>query len=170
MQKRLRQLAIVTGIFFLPSGMLAQNVIINLLTHQAGMVGRGELLALEITINNSSATDTVPAFKLRPQVSVPVKLVAVADTGHVLPPGWSIIHNREGVVRFSNGTDRLAPFEARTILLMMRGVDVGGPSTISGNLLFSNGLAPGSASGTATPGDNPADNSSTTTCQVVSRK
>jgi hypothetical protein len=161
---------LAVGMCFLYLGTAAQNVSINLLTHEAGIVGRNGLLVLEITINNSSATDTVAAFKLRPQVSIPSKLVAVADTGHVMPAGWSIVYNMDGVVRFSNGSDRIAPFEARTILLLLRGVNPGGPATISGNLLFSNGIAPGNASGTATPGDNPADNSSTTTCEVVARK
>ena len=146
-----------------------QNVSINILTHDAGIVPLNGLLVLEVTINNTSSTDTVASFKLRPQISFPSSLVSLADDGHLLPGGWKLLSAKGGVIRLSNGTDRIAPFDARTLLIKLKGKAVGGPSTISANMMFSNGIAPGFSSGIATDGDLTADNTSTTTCTVVKK-
>ena len=144
----------------------AQNVSINVLTQNAGLVSVNGNVFAEITIANTSSTTAVPNYKLRPQLSVPVSIVSIPVTGHVLPAGWSIISNASGVIRFSNGTDQVPPNTARTLLIAIQGNVPGGPQTVSGNLLFSNGVAPGSASGPATTGDLTADNSSSSTIEV----
>lgn len=145
----------------------SQNVLINVLTQKSGIASIGGIIYLEVTICNTSATVSVPAYKLRPQISVPSSLIGLPEAGHILPNGWSIISNANGVIRLSNGTDMIAANDCRTILIAMQGNSPGGPSTISGNLMFSNGVAPGSASGAATPGDNAADNISTSTCKIL---
>ncbi len=145
----------------------AQNVSINVLTQNSGQVSLGGTVYVEITVANTSTTTSVPVYKLRPQLSVPVSIVSIPATGHVLPSGWSIISNASGVIRVSNGTDQIPPNTARTILIAVKGETLGGPLTVSGNLLFSNGVAPGSASGPATPGDVTADNSSSSTVEVI---
>jgi hypothetical protein len=144
----------------------AQNVSINLLSQNAGLVTVGGNIFLEVTINNTDNSLSVPSYKLRPQISVPAAIVTIPSSGHILPPGWTITFNSGSVVRLSNGTDNVPPSSARTILIALQGVTLGGPSTISGNLFFSNGVAPGSASGPALPGDLTADNTSTTTVEV----
>lgn len=154
-----------TAIFYC-TGLNAQNVSINLLTQNAGLVAVGGTVFLEVTINNTDNTLSVPSYKLRPQISVPSSISRIASTGHVLPPGWIINANTGSVIRLSNGTDNVPPISARTLLIALEGVAIGSPSTISGNLFFSNGVAPGSASGTALPGDLTADNTSTTTIEV----
>ena len=146
---------------------IAQNVSINILTHSSGVAKKGNNIFLEITINNTSPADSVPAYKLRPQISIPVSIASIANKGHKLPEGWKIIFNEGGVLRLTNGIDRIPPDASRTILLLIDGKTTGGPSAISANLLFSSGNEPGTASGTATPGDNPSDNSSTTSIEVV---
>ena len=144
----------------------AQNVSINVLTLNSGYVNIGGTVFVQITIANTSTITSVPSYKLRPQLSVPVSIVSIPATGHVLPAGWSIITNASGVIRVSNGTDQIPPSTSRDILIAIQGNTIGGPQTVSGNLLFSNGVAPGSASGPATAGDVPGDNSSSSTVQV----
>ena len=60
----------------------------------------------------------------------------------------------------------IASNDVRTLLIAVKGNKVGGPSTIAGQLSFSNGFTPGNAPGTL-QGDIPADNYSTSTCKVI---
>ena len=145
----------------------AQDVMLNILTQNSGKVNKNEQVFLEITVCNTNATVSVPAYKLKPQISFPSTIVSIPDSGHVLPAGWAITFNDAAVIKLSNGTDLIPAGQCRTILILMKGKAAGGPSTISGNLNFSNGIAPGTLNGNATAGDNPADNSSTTTIQVT---
>jgi hypothetical protein len=151
----------------LHAGTFAQNILLNVLTQNKGMVAKNKTTFLELTISNTSATKTVLAYKLKPQISFPPNLVAVEEKGHVLPDGWVILSTKNEVVSLSNGTDMIPENGTRTILIAIRGKDIGGPSTISGNLSFSTGVAPGSVNGIATLGDNSGDNSSSTTITVV---
>ena len=148
-------------------GAAAQNVNINVLTQNSGQVFNGATVFIEVAIGNTDGSLSVPQYKLRPLISVPSAIVNVAATGHVLPTGWSVLTSTAGTIRISNGTDQIPPNTSRTVLIAVQGVSVGGPSTVSGNIAFSNGVAPGSASGTATTGDNTADNSSTSTVEVL---
>jgi hypothetical protein len=145
----------------------SQNVLLNVLTQNTGIVSKNKSVFLEISISNTSANKTVPAYKLRPQISFPANLVSIPDTGHILPIGWKIISNNDGVVFLSNGTDAMPENTNRTILILMKGKKIGGPSTIIGNLVFSNGLEPGSAVGVSTLGDNNRDNISSSTITVL---
>jgi hypothetical protein len=145
----------------------AQNVLLNILTHNSGLATNGGTVNLEVTVCNTDATDSVPVYKLKPQISVPAAIASISTTGHTLPNGWTIVNNDGSTIRISNGTDMIPPHECRTILISVKGKVAGGPSTISGNLQFSSGIAPGSAPGGATRGDNPADNTSTSTIKVL---
>jgi hypothetical protein len=154
-------------VFFAHSKAISQNVTINVVTQNSGVVKKGELIFFEIDINNTSATKVVSKYKLRPQISFPTSLVSVQETGHLLPKGWTIVSNNNGVITLSNGTDNIDQNDSRRILISIKGNELGGPSTISGNLLFSNGVEPGSAPGISTVGDNLGDNISTSTVMVV---
>ncbi len=149
------------------SNVFSQNVMINVLTQNSGVVKKGEIIFFEITINNTSPTTSIPPYKLKPQISFPATLVDVPATGHMLPKGWAIISNSKGVVFLTNGTDVIAENENRIILIAIKGKAAGGPSSIIGNMSFSNGIAPGAAVGPALEGDNKADNASTSTIRVV---
>ena len=146
---------------------VSQNVSMNILTQNSGMISKVETRFVEVTVCNTSSTIAVPVYKLRPQISVPISIIHIPDTGHILPKGWKFISITDGVIRLSNGTDQIPINDCRTILIAVKGIAIGGPLTISGNMLFSNGLAPGSASGSATTSDNSADNASTSTCEVT---
>lgn len=145
----------------------SQNVSINIQTQNSGIVKIGESIFLEVWINNSDADNSVPVYKLRPQISIPSKIVSIASKGHKLPEGWSIISNSKGVLRLSNGSDIIGPSDARIIFIALTGTAEGGPLTIAGSMNFSTGASPGIAAGPATASDNPADNSSTTTCKTI---
>ncbi len=152
---------------FVSKNAASQDFLLNILTQNSGIVNKKGSVFLEITVCNKSATTVSAAYKLRPQISFPSDLVSIPDSGHILPPGWTITYNNGSVVRLSNGSDQIPETGCRTILILMKGKGIGGPSTIAGNLTFSNGIAPGSTAGTATSGDNPADNASTTTIKVI---
>ncbi len=143
----------------------AQNAMINILSKNSGLVKKGGTLFLEVTINNTDPAAHIAAYKLRPQISVPAGLVNIAETGHVLPTGWTIIRNTGTVIVLSNAKDLIGSTDARTILIALKGIKVGGPAIINGQLFFADGNAPGSESGILS-GDNPTDNNSSTSIQV----
>lgn len=145
---------------------ISQNILLNVLTQNSGMININGTVFVEVTVCNTNSSISVPAFKLKPQISFPSQLVSVPDTGHILPAGWTIVFNKDGVIRLSNGNDEFLPNQCRTLLIAIIGKEAGGPSTISGNMGFANGIAPGTTSGGPTKGDNPADNASTSTIKV----
>ena len=145
----------------------SQNILINVLSKNGGVIKSGEIGYLEISICNTSSIIPLMAYKIKPQVSFPVSIVAISDTGHILPSGWSILSSTDGIIRLSNGSDQVPPNNCRTALIAFKGISKGGPLTISGNVLFSNGEFPGTVSGPSTYGENTADNTSSTTCKVA---
>jgi hypothetical protein len=144
----------------------SQNVSMNVLTQNGGIVRKGKNVFFEVTINNTSSSSNVGIYKLKAQISVPDSIVSIQQTGHNLPTGWEIISNTQNTITISNGKDLIAPNDSRTLLISIRGDNTGGPKTLTGQLTFSNGVSPGSAPGSLA-GDNPADNYSTSTCKVI---
>jgi len=144
----------------------SQNVMINVLTQNAGTVSKGKTVFLEVTINNTDPNVYLGIYRIQAKISVPAEIVSIPATGHVLPTGWTITSNNGSTITLSNGKNMIASNDARTILIALQGKKAGGPSTISGQLLFSNGEAPGTAPGTLA-GEMTGDNSSTTTIKVV---
>jgi len=165
--KNLLQFVFILFTVLSATNLFSQNVMINVLTKNSGEVKKGEVIFFEITINNTSPIASIPPYKIRPQISFPTTLVDVPKTGHILPKGWAITSNNNGVIILTNGTDVIPENENRTILIAIKGKETGGPSSIMGNLTFSNGMAPGAVVGTSLAGDNIADNASTSTVRVV---
>lgn len=164
--KKLLQTAIFLLIIFHAIDLYSQNVMINVLTQNAGIVKKGELIFFEVTITNTSPIKSLTMYKVRPQIIFPTTLVSIPDTGHVLPKGWAITSIKNGVVMLSNGTDIIAENGSRTILIAFTGKSIGGPNTIIGNIFFSNGITPGTQSGPPTKEDNIADNFSSSVIKV----
>ncbi len=162
-----KKIFIAAVTFFALQNGFAQNVGMNILSADGGTVKKGKQIYIEVSICNSSTTTTVEGYRLKPQLSVPLSALSVSDSGHILPPGWAVVFNRDGVIRLSNGTDRIGPNTCRTLMISLSATKTSSREIISGNLLFSNGIAPGLASGPATNGDLPADNSSTTACTII---
>lgn len=166
MYKKIIRLLFVAIFCIHSSHSIGQNVAINILTLNSGLVAIGSNVFVQIDIINTDPTLSIPMYKIRPFLSTPIGLVNIPASGHTLPPGWTISSNANGVIRFSNGMDVILPNTGRTLLIALKGVAIGGPSTVAGSMAFSTGVAPGIASGQALPGDNPSDNTSTSTVEV----
>ena len=151
--------------FFAIGNIKGQNVSINALTENAGIVKKNDTVLFQVTVNNTSATELVGVYKLKVQISVADSIVSIDETGHNLPTGWEIISNKSGSMTLSNGKDIIAPSDARNIYVAIKGKNIGGPVIISGQLAFSNGIVPGTELGSL-KGDNPLDNISTSSCKV----
>ncbi len=143
----------------------SQNVLINVLTQNSGIVRKGNTILFEVTINNTDPVSNVGIYKLKVQVTVPDSIVELLKKGHNLPTGWEIISINKNTITFSNGKDIIAANDARTLLIAIKGKKIGGPFGISGQLSFSDGSAPGLDPGSL-KGDNPSDNFAMSSCQV----
>lgn len=71
----------------------SQNALINILTQKSGMITKGGITFLEVTVNNTDPTSFIGVYKIKTQISVPTAIAGIATTGHVLPTGWTIISN-----------------------------------------------------------------------------
>ena len=146
---------------------LPTNCNLNIVTASAGIVNQGNTIDLLITCANTGANPIQPN-RIRPSISIPIAIASAAanalQTG--LPPGWVISTNTGGVISVCNGTDVIPAGGTREIIIKIQGNAIGGPSFISGNLLFGNGTSC-TAFGGSLNGDNPADNSSSTTITIV---
>jgi hypothetical protein len=149
------------------NNLFSQNLSINVITRDAGVVKKGGVIFFDAAINNTDPAALAGVYKLKVQVSIAdSSVVAIKSTGHNLPTGWQIISNTGTVITLSNGKDIIAPNDARTLLIALEGKNAGGPVNISGQLSFSDGIAPGTAPGSMN-GDNPSDNFSASTCTVI---
>jgi hypothetical protein len=133
------------------------------------LVAVGSTVNIEVTVGNSGPVSPIGVNKVRAQISVPIAICNILPAAQqtLLPPGWTVSAYTGGgaSITVCNGSDIIPVGAARTILIIVQGNSIGGPSTVNGNLLFSNGAictAPGSL-----PGDNTADNSSTSSIQVT---
>ncbi len=143
------------------------NAYLNILTQNSGQVTQGGIVNIEVTVGNTGPTGAIGAYKVRAQISVPIAIANILPNAQQtgLPSGWTITVNNGGAITICNGTDVIPVGASRTILIKVQGNNIGGPSTVNGNLLFSNGTSctlPGSL-----PGDNIADNSSTSSLEVL---
>jgi hypothetical protein len=165
--KILKLIVLFLGSLFAFSDAAAQaNAYINILTQNSGQVPVGGTVNIEVTVGNSGPVSPIGVNKVRAQISVPIAICNILPA-QTLPAGWTISAYVGGgsSITVCNGTDVIPVGAARTILISVQGNAIGGPSTVNGNLLFSNGAsctAPGSL-----PGDNTADNSSTSSIQVI---
>jgi hypothetical protein len=145
---------------------MAQNVSINVLTLDAGIVKKDKSVLFEVAINNTDNNIHVGIYKLKVQISVADSTLRINNSGHNLPTGWKILSNDGKVLTLSNGKDLIASNDVRKIYLSIQGIKIGGPALITGQLSFSNGVEPGNEIGSL-KGDYPADNFSTSSCKVI---
>lgn len=157
-------------------GLLSQDISLNIITELNGVTNSTWPLApvpttsgVRVTFcNNDGGAVNVPAFKLRPLISVPAGLVQIAPNVQQtdLPAGWSIISNNGNSIRLCNGTDTWAPGECRDFLIYVIPISSGGPGTIAGSMFWANG-SNCNISGPQTPGNDPNNDNSTTSVTVV---
>jgi archaellum component FlaF (FlaF/FlaG flagellin family) len=118
---------------------------------------------IRVTVYNNGSVD-LPMYKIRPLLSVGSGITFNASQPN-LPAGWSILSNTGTTIRFSNGTDMIPVFDSRDFYINVTPTAIGS-YTFTANIFWSTGAAPGSASGPATPEDDPGNNSSITTSIV----
>jgi Secretion system C-terminal sorting domain len=137
---------------------VAQNVSINVLTENSGLVALNGTVLLRVDVTNTAVSGTVVANKVRPQISVPSAISLIPATGHILPTGWTIASNSGSVIRITNTTDPIPAGATRTAYIVIQGTVIGGPAQILANLTFV---------GAAPTGDNSADNTSSSSIEVT---
>ena len=153
--------------FIKTNGFSQANPSIAVLPLNAGLVSLGGTLELQITVGNTGVAN-IPAFKLRPAITVPSIVTILPDIQQTgLPAGWSIVTNTGSQIRICNGADVIGGSSSRTIFIKVQGVVIGGPSTLLGQINFANGVNCAVA-GPAVSGNNSADDLSSSTLQVVS--
>lgn len=152
-------LLLCTASFFL-SAAIAQNVSLNMLVLNSGVVPLGGNGTVQATVNAATGTSgqstPVPSGKINVQITVPPSLL-ISATQSNLPAGWIVRNNNGTVINLCNSTTTIEINTAVDLLIDLQGVTATtGAPTMSGQLSFrTNCSAPGSLSG-----DNPSDNSS----------
>jgi hypothetical protein len=153
-------LVVVLGFIMLEA--VAQNVSVNILTLNSGIIPIGGTGTLQATINATTGSGgqntPVPAGRLNLQISVPSTL-NIAASQNSLPAGWIVRNNNGSVLNLCNSSSTIAVGSAVDLLIALEGVSATtGTPIIVGQITFRNNCT---APGGAIAGDNPADNSST---------
>jgi hypothetical protein len=150
---------LAAGLFCAPC-LVAQNVGLNLLVLNSGLVPLGGKGTLNATVNatpgSGGQNGPVATGKINVSITVPPSLL-ISATQSNLPAGW-IVRNNDGVViNLCNSTATLAVNTSIDLPIELEGLIItSGAPTMSGQISFrTNCNAPGSLSG-----DNLADNSS----------
>lgn len=143
------------------------NASINILTQNSGIVFNGGVGYVQVDIGNNGPASPIGVNKVRAQISVPsIAQVLPNIEQDGLPAGWIILTNNGSVIQICNGTDIIPVNAARTILIKVKGITLGGPSTVVGVLSFGPGTGVCTGPGSL-PGDVTADNTSTSSITVI---
>lgn len=136
----------------------AQNVSLNMIVQNAGIIPLGGTGTLQATVNatpgTAGQTSPVATGKVNVQITVPPSLL-ISSTQNNIPSGWTVRNNTGSVINLCNNATTIAVNTAVDLLIELQGVTATtGSPTISGQISFrTNCSAPGSLSG-----DNPSDN------------
>ena len=160
-------------IFFLIAGFWTitatgqANATLNILTLNAGQVNVGSVVDLQVSVGNTGP-GSIGINKVRAQISIPIAIATALPTAQQsgLPAGWIILTNTGAGITVCNGSDIIPPGEQRQLFIKLQGTAVGGPSTINGSLSFGPGSGVCTGPGSL-PGDNTADNTSTSSITVL---
>lgn len=140
------------------------NPTINVLPANSGLVPLGGILDLQITIGNTGSA-AIPAFKLRPIITVPNAIVTILPTQTGLPTGWSVVTNDGTQIRICNGADPIPSNVTRTIIIKVQAIAIGGPSAFQAVIAFGSATSCAN-SGPAVPGNNLSDDISSSNITV----
>lgn len=160
MKNNFKKILLVCTTSFFLSAAIAQNVSLNMLVLNSGVVPLGGNGTVQATVNAATGTSgqstPVAAGKINVQITVPPSLL-ISTTQSNLPAGWIVRNNNGTVINICNSTTTIEVNTAVDLLIDLQGVTATtGAPTMSGQLSFrTNCSAPGSLGG-----DNPSDNSS----------
>lgn len=126
---------------------------------------------LLVTVCNNDFIVTVPAFKVRPLISVPSAICQIAPSGlqSGLPANWTILSNTGGNIRLCNNIDTWGPGECReftiNVIPTTPGTGLAGTNINS----WANGVSCNVSGAPPQPpfADNPFNNTSETGITVV---
>lgn len=159
MKNKLKKILLTIAGYFVLCGLHSQNVSLNMLVLNSGIVplaGNGTLKAtINATTGTSGQVNPVPAGKINVSITVPPSLF-IAATQNNIPAGWTIRNNDGTVINICNSTATIPVNTAFEILITLQGViATSGSPTMSGQISFkTNCTGPGSLTG-----DNLSDNS-----------
>lgn len=88
--KQLKSIILFFVVAFTFFGAAAQDISINAQTAIPGTVTIGGSVFVELQISNNDVTNSLASYKLRPRLTVP-NVVTIAASGHILPPGFTIV-------------------------------------------------------------------------------
>src|ERR1051326_8610078 len=144
------------------------NASINILTQNSGQVSVGGTVFIQVDVGNTGPTSNIGVNKVRAQISIPIAIAHALPTAQQtgLPPGWTVVTNTGGGITVCNGSDVIPVNGVRTVLIAVQGDALGGPSTVTGVLSFGPGTGVCTGPGSL-PGDITADNTSTSSIQVI---
>jgi len=127
----------------------------------------GNIIDLQVSVGNTGP-GSIGVNKVRAQISIPIAIATALPNAQQsgLPAGWIILTNTGAGITICNGTDIIPAGEQRQLFIKIQGTAVGGPSTINGSLSFGPGTGVCTGPGSL-PGDNTADNTSTTSITVL---
>jgi hypothetical protein len=165
--KKLKMIFMFCLCAFVYKNTIAQtNVSINIVGANLGIVPQNGVLNLNVQVTNTGS-NSVGANKVSTSISVPSAIALIlSDVQQTsLPAGWVINSNDGETIDICNGSDIIPAGVSRNFVVKVQGTAVGGPSTISGSLDFTNGVC--GNNGFTLAGDNVADNGSTTTITVT---
>lgn len=159
-------LCLITGLMFKNVG-AQTNANLNIVTANAGVVQVGDTLILSVSVANTGV-NPIGVNKVRPSIAIPVAIATAAPSARqtLLPAGWIITNNTGGNITVCNGSSPIAAGATVVFDIKVVGVSIGGPSTISAGLQFGPGTGVCTGLGSL-PGNNTADDGSTTTVTVV---
>lgn len=134
--------------------------------NSGGIVNLGAVMDVKVTISNT-LTGTIPAFKLRPNITIPsiaTILPNAQQTG--LPPGWTIVtNNGNGQIRICNGSNTIAGNTQVDVIIKVQGTTIGGPAQCEAQLNY--GGASCAVTGPQPNGNNPIDDFATSSVTVA---
>ncbi len=160
MKNKFKKILLVFAGAFMLSAAISQNVSLNMLVLNSGVIPTGGTGTLQATVNANTGTagqtNDIATGKINVQITVPSSLI-ISATQNNLAAGWIVRNNNGTVINLCNSTTTIPVNTAVELLLDLEGVTATtGSPTISGQLSFrTNCNAPGSLSG-----DNTSDNSS----------
>ena len=140
------------------------NPTVGVLPGNNGIVAVGSSINITVTIGNTG-TSEIPAAKLRPIITLPASVNFAPSNEQTLPSGWTILTQTGTSLRLCNTSVALGASSATPITLKVTGITIAAAQTFLGQINFGNGST--CAAGTSTAGDNTADNSASSTIEVI---
>lgn len=143
------------------------NASINILSLNSGQLNLSGTGFIQVDVGNNGSSTSIGVNKVRAQLSIPpIAQASITADQTGLPAGWIILVNSGSSITVCNGTDIIPQDSVRRVFIKIRGVSLGGPSTVTGVLSFGPGTGVCTGPGSL-PGDVTADNTSQTTITVV---